>query len=363
MTSPIRRRTVLKAGLATGALVAAPWVARAAQPLKVGFVYPSPINDFGWSYRHEIGRQQLVEALGDRIETTFVANVAEGPDSERVIRRLARSGHKLIFTCSFGYMDPTIRVAERFPDVLFENNTGYKTADNVSAYNARFHEARTVFGVIAAHQSKTGIIGCIASFPIPEVVMSINALALSARKIRPDMKVRVIWVNKWYDPGLEADAAKTHIAQGADILTQITNSTAPTQVAEENGIHSFGQDNDMSAFGPTAHMTGVVNNWGPYYIRRVRDALEGSWQSRSSWDGFAEDVVQLAPYNQNLPPEVVEAAEGTRKAIMSGDLHPFAGPIVNRDGGEVIPEGTALEDKAIHSMNWFVSGVEGDLPS
>lgn len=358
----ISRRTILKTGLATGALAGFTNHAAASETLKVGFVYPSPINDFGWSYRHEIGRTELVELLGDKIETTYVENVPEGADAERVIERLARSGHKLIFTCSFGYMEPTLKVAKKFPDVMFENNTGYKTATNVSAYNARFHEARTVFGTIAARMTKSGKVGVIASFPIPEVLMSVNAFTLAAQKILPDIEVNVIWVNKWYDPGLEADAAKIHLSHGADILTQITNSTAPTQIAEENGIYSFGQDTDMSAFGPRAHLTGTVNNWGPYYKRRVIDALQGRWESHSSWDGIAEDVVLLAPYNPDLPAEVVAEAEEVRIAVADGSRHPFAGPIFDQAGQEIIGDGEFLDDGSIHSMNWFAKGVTGTLP-
>lgn len=363
MSQYLNRRTLLKTSLAAGAFACGTRFSFGAAPLKVGFVYPSPIGDFGWSYRHELGRQAVVEEFGDAVETTFVENVAEGADSERIIERLARSGHSLIFTCSFGYMNPTISVAKKFPKVKFENNTGYKTAENVSAYNARFHEGRTVFGTIAGNMTKTGVVGYIGSFPIPEVIMGINAFALSAQKVRPDIQVKVIWVNKWYDPGIEADAAKVLIDGGADFITQHTNSTSPCQVSQERGAYCFGQDSDMSQFAPDSHLTGIVNNWGPYYVRRVRDVLEGRWSSVSSWDGLAEDVVQLAPFNPNLPEDVRAAAEATKASIADGSLHPFTGPITNRDGVEILSAGKVLSDKEIHSMNWFVNGVVGNLPS
>ncbi|WP_169054244.1 BMP family ABC transporter substrate-binding protein [Nitratireductor sp. XY-223] len=363
MAINLERRTLLKSTLAAGALALGPRYAFGAKTLKVGFVYPSPIGDFGWSYRHEIGRQQVVEEFGDAVETTFIQNVAEGPDAERTIERLARSGHDLIFTGSFGYMNPTISVARKFPDVKFENNTGYKTAENVSAYNARFHEGRSVFGTIAGHMTESGVVGYIGSFPIPEVIMGINAFTLSAQKIRPDIQVKVVWVNKWFDPGLEADAAKALIDGGADIITQHTNSTSPCQVAEERGAYCFGQDSDMSQFAPERHLTGIVNNWGPYYVRRVRDVIENRWTSQSSWDGLAEGVVQLAPLNSNLPDDVRAAAEATKAAIIDGSLHPFEGPITSREGVEILPAGQTLSDEEIHKMNYFVKGITGELPS
>jgi simple sugar transport system substrate-binding protein len=359
----LNRRTLLTSALAAGAVTYGSRYSFGAEPLKVAFVYPSPIGDFGWSYRHEIGRRDVEKEFGNAVETTFIENVAEGQDSERIISRLARTGHKLIFTCSFGYMNPTIAVAKKFPDVMFENNTGYKTAENVSTYNARFHEGRSVFGTIAGNMSKTGVVGYVGSFPIPEVIMGINAFTLSAQKVRPDIRVKVVWVNKWFDPGLEADAAKILIDNGADFITQHTNSTAACQIAEERGVNCFGQDSDMTEFAPTRHLTGIVNNWSPYYIRRVRDVLEGRWQSRSTWDGLAEGVVQMAPFNPNIPADVVNAAEATQTAITSGDLHPFAGPIRNQSDQEVLRAGQVLADKDIHSMNWFVQGVEGELPS
>lgn len=361
MSMKIDRRTLITSALAAGSLAYSQRFAFGAEPLKVGFVYPSPIGDLGWSYRHDIGRQDVVNAFGDKVKTTFAENVPEGPDSERVISTLAGSGHRLIFTGSFGYMNPTIKAAKRFPGVKFENNTGYKTAKNVSTYNARFHQARTVFGTIAGHMTKTGIVGYIGSFPIPEVIMGINAFILAAQKIRPDIRVKVVWVNTWFDPGKEADAAKVLINQGADFITQHTNSTAPCKIAEQLGAYCFGQDSDMTKFAPTRHLTGIVNNWGPYYVRRVRDVMNGTWKSQSSWDGLAEGIVQMAPYNPAIPGPVLKAAKEVQSAIVAKKLHPFTGPIVDQNGAAKLAAGKILSDKEIHSMNWFAKGVEGKL--
>jgi len=363
MASHLNRRAMLKSGLAATALAASGRGAFASEPLKVGFVYPSPVGDNGWSFRHEMGRQDVIAEFGDQVETSYVESVPEGADATRVITQMAISGHKLIFTCSFGYMEPTLSVASKFPNVMFEHNTGFKTAPNVTAYNARFHEGRTVFGTIAAQMTKTGVVGYIASFPIPEVIMGINAFTLAAQKIRPDIQVRVVWVNTWFDPAKEADAAQALLDQGADFITQHTNSPAPCQRAEEVGANCFGQDADMTSFAPQAHLTGIVNNWGPYYVRRVRDVMNGTWSTQHSWDGIAEGVVKMAPYNAALPDDVLASAMATEEAIISGTLHPFEGPIVRADGTEVVADGATLSDHDIHGMNWFVKGVQGQLPS
>ncbi|WP_299984850.1 BMP family ABC transporter substrate-binding protein [uncultured Ruegeria sp.] len=335
----------------------------AEEKLKVGFVYPSPIGDNGWSHRHEVGRQDVIAHFGDQIETTFVESVPEGPDATRVITQLALTGHELIFTTSFGFMEPTLQVAEKFPNVHFENNTGFKTAPNVSVYNARFHEGRVVFGTIAGMMTETNTVGYVASFPIPEVIMGINAFTLAAQKVNPDVEVKVVWVNTWYNPALEADAAQVLLDQGADFITQHTNSPAPCQRAEEAGVFCFGQDADMSQFAQKAHLTGIVNNWGPYYIRRVQDVLDGTWETDHTWDGISGGLVMMAPYNDTLSDDVKAAATKVEQALKDGTLNPFAGPITNANGEMVIEEGEALTDKQVHEMNWFVQGVDGELPS
>ena len=353
------RRLLLGTAAAGAASFAMPRIGRAQKDhVRAAFVYVGPIGDHGWTYRHDVGRRDLEAALGDKVSTTFVENVAEGPDAERVIRQLAADGNDIIFTTSFGFMNPTVRVAQQFPDVLFEHCTGYQTAPNLAVYNARFHEGRAVIGTIAGHVSESGIVGYIGSFPIPEVVMGINAFQLAAREVNPDMEVRVIWVNSWYDPGREAEAASTLADQGADIISQHTDSPAALQVAEERGIHAFGQASDMSAFAPTAQLTAIVDNWSPHYIQRCQAVLDGTWETQNVWHGLADGEVEIAPYNESLPEDVVAAAEAIREGIIAGTLDPFAGPITDQAGELRVPEGEALTDEQLLSMDWYVEGVQ-----
>ena len=332
--------------------------ASAAEPLKIGFVYVGPVGDHGWTYAHDIARQSLEQEFGDKVETSYVENVAEGPDAERVIRQLAEAGHKLIFTTSFGYMNPTIKVAKRFPDVMFEHATGYQRSKNVATYNARFYQGRSVCGTIAGHMSKTGVSGYIASFPIPEVVMGINAFTIAARKINPDFQTRVLWVSTWYDPAKEADAAKALIDQGCDIISQHTDSPAALQACEQRGLYAFGQASDMSSFAPNAHLTAIIDNWGPYYAHRAQQVMDDTWESGETWWGMAEDLVQMSPYNPVIPADVQEAAETVRKGIIAGTWDPFAGPILDQSGAERVAVGAALVDSDLHPMDWYVEGVQ-----
>src|SRR6266480_3115640 len=257
--------------------------ASAAEKLKIGFIYLGPIGDLGWTYQHELARHAVVKEFGDKIETTYLENVPEGPDSERSIEQLARSGHKLIFTTSFGYMDATLKVAKKYPDVHFEHATGYKRDRNVATYSARWYEGRYIQGTIAARMSKAGVLGYIGSFPIPEVVSGINATMLGAQTVNPNIKVKYIWVNTWFDPGKEADAAKALLDQGADVIMQHTDSPAAMQIAAERGKLAFGQDSDMSKFGPKSQLTSIIDNWGPYYVERARLQLVGKWESGDVW--------------------------------------------------------------------------------
>jgi len=332
-----------------------------AADLKVGFVYVGPVGDFGWSYQHDQGRLAVEKEFGDKVETTYVESVPEGPDAERVIRQLAASGHGLIFTTSFGYMDPTLKIAKMFPNVKFEHATGYKRADNVSTYSARFYEGRYVIGTIAGMMTKTNKIGYIASVPIPEVVRGINAATLAARQVNPDITTQVIWVNSWYDPGKEADAAKALMSNGADIIMQHTDSPAALQAAENAGVLAFGQASDMIKFGPNAQMTAIIDDWSPYYIERVRAVLDDTWASQDSWKGLAAGEVVMAPYT-NIPADVQAAAEKAAADVASGAVHPFTGPIKDRDGAERIAAGATADDGMMAGMDWFVEGVEGDLP-
>lgn len=332
--------------------------ARAQEALKVGFVYVGPVGDYGWTHGHDVARKAVDAKFGDQVKTTFVENVAEGPDAERVIRQLATSGHGLVFTTSFGFMQPTAKVAKQFPKVKFEHATGYMTAPNLAVYNARFYEGRAVCGAIAGHVTKKGVVGYIGSFPIPEVVMGINAFTLAAQKIRPDIQVKVVWANSWYDPGKEGDAAKALIDQGADIICQHTDSPAPLQVAQERGVHGFGQASDMKTYAPEAQLTAILDVWSNYYVERVQAVIDGSWQSHSVWYGFKEGMVALADYGPAVTDEAKKDAEATREGIIAGTLHPFTGPIKNQKGEEAVAAGTTLPDDKLQAMDWYVQGVQ-----
>jgi basic membrane protein A and related proteins len=336
--------------------------ANAAEKLKVGFIYLGPVGDFGWTYQHDLARQALVKEFGDKIETTYLENVSEGPDAERSIEQLVRAGNKLIFTTSFGYMDPTLKVAKKYPNVHFEHATGFKRDKNMSIYNGRFYEGRYIQGVIAGKMSKSGVLGYIGSFPIPEVVMGINATILGAQTVNPNIKVKIIWANTWFDPGKEADAAKALIDQGADIIMQHTDSPAAMQVAAQRGIYAFGQDSDMIKFGPKTQLTAVINNWAPYYVRQVKAHLDGKWKPEDTWDGLKENMVVMAPYT-NMPDNVKKMAMDTEAAIVAGTLHPFKCPVVDQDGKTVeCKGGTHLDAGQILSMNFYVKGIDEKFP-
>jgi len=358
----MKTKLLVVAGAALLAVGAATLAAPAAEKLKVGFIYLGPVGDFGWTYQHEVGRQNLVKALGDKIDTTYLENVNEGPDSERSIEQLARTGHKLIFTTSFGYMDPTIKVAGKYPKTFFEHATGFKRAANVSTYSGRFYEGRYIQGQIAAKMSKKGVLGYIVSFPIPEVISGINATMLGAQSVNPNIKVKIIWVSTWFDPGKEADAAKALVDQGADVLMQHTDSPAAMQIAAQRGILAFGQDSDMIKFGPKSQLTAIIDNWAPYYIQRTKDVLDGTWKSTDTWGGLKSDLVVMAPYT-NMPDDVKKKAMDTEAAIKAGTLHPFKCPVVDQDGKTIeCKGGSHLDDGQILSMNFYVKGVDDKIP-
>jgi simple sugar transport system substrate-binding protein len=333
--------------------------ALAAEPLKVGYIYVGPIGDHGWSYRHDQGRLALAEKLSGKVTTSYVENVAEGPDAERVIRQLATTGHGLIFTTSFGFMNATERVARAFPNVKFEHATGYKTLPNLATYDARFYEGRAVIGTLAGHLSKARKIGYIGSFPIPEVVMGINAFTLALRAVQPEATVNVIWANSWYDPGKEADAAKAHLDQGADIIVQHTDSPAPLQVAEERGAMAFGQASDMRRFAPNAQLTAIVDDWNDYYVSRAQAVLDGTWKTHAVWMGLKDGTVFIAPYGPKVTPEAAAAADKIKADIIAGTHHPFTGPIKDRDGKDRVAAGATATDEELHKMDWYVGGVQG----
>lgn len=349
--------------LAASAAILVPAAAVAQdEPVEACFIYVGPVGDYGWSYQHDRGRQDLEAHFGDAVTTRFLESVSEGADAERAIERFARQGCDIIFTTSFGFMDATNTVAERFPEVKFEHATGYRRDHpNVSTYDSRFYEGRYILGQIAASVSETGTAGYIASFPIPEVVQGINSFMLGAQSVDPDFSLRIVWVNTWFDPGRESDAARALIDQGVDVLSQHTDSTAAMQVAQDRGIHAFGQASDMIEFGPDAQLTSIIDEWGPYYIERVQAVMDGTWEQSAVWDGLAEGHVVMADY-ANMPDDVAETARETEERIRSGEFHPFTGPITRQDGSEWLAEGDVATDEDLSSMNFYVEGIDDQLP-
>ncbi len=351
---------MIGAGAAISALPSLARQAQAADPLKVGFIYLGPVGDFGWTYQHDGARKEAVAKYGDAIKTTIVENVPEGPDSEKVIADLANSGHKLIFTTSFGYMNYTLNVAKRFPGVFFEHATGYKRAANVSTYNIRFYQARYVQGVIAGKLSKSGVAGYVGSIPVPEVVQGMNAFLLGMQSINPKATLKFIMVNSWYDPPKEADATKALIDQGCDIITQHTDSPAPLQAAASRGIKGFGQSTDMAKFADTTQLTASVDLWGPYYIKRIGDVLAGTWKSTDTWGGFDSGLLGMSPFT-NMPADVAALAASTEADIKSGKNKVFVGPLVDQAGASKLAAGAVMDDGALSGMQWLVQGIQGKL--
>ncbi|MFC5413724.1 BMP family ABC transporter substrate-binding protein [Dongia soli] len=360
----MERRTFNKLLGASLTTLAAPAIIRpalAADPLKVGFIYVGPVEDFGWTHQHDLARKDLEAELGDKIKTTYVESVKEGADAERVIAELANKGHGLIYTTSFGFMNPTLKVAKRFPKVKFEHATGYKRAENVATYNIRFYEGRYIQGVIAGKMSKSGIVGYIGSVPIPEVIMGMNGFILGMHSVNPKGRIKAVFINSWYDPGKEADAAKALIDQGADLMAQHTDSTAPLQVAEQRGIQGFGQATDMIKAAPKAQLTSSTDHWLPYYIERTKAVIDGTWKSQDTWGGLASGMLKMAPYT-NMPDDVAALAKQTEADIASGKIVIFKGPIKDQSGAVKVAEGSTLDDASIAGMNWLAEGVEGNLP-
>ena len=344
---------------------AAPPTAPPTAPLKVAFVYVSPIGEAGWTYQHEQGRLALQQALGKRVSTRVVEGVAEGADSERVMRDLAAQGHQLIFATSFGYLEPALRVAAEFPGVKFEHAGGYKTAPNLNTYNARYYEARFLAGLLAGKTSRSGVAGYVAGFPVPEVIQGINAFTLGMRQVNPQAQVKVLWLNTWFDPAREREAAQTLINQGADVLTNHSGSTAVAQTAEENfktkGVRLIAYQSDMSRFAPNAQLTAITHQWGGYYTQVAQAVLNGSWKPQPVWGGMRQGFVALAPFAASVPKDVVALVDAQRSALLAGRLKPFSAPLIDTDGKLRLATGS-LDDAAIASMNWFVQGVVGSLP-
>jgi len=326
------------------------------------FVYVSPIGDAGWTYQHDLGRKQMEKALAGKVTTKYVENVPEGADAERVIREMAQSGCKVIFTTSFGYMNYTEKVAKAFPKVIFMHATGYKSGPNMGTYNARFYEGRYLAGVVAGKMTKSNVLGYVAAFPIPEVLQGINAFTRGARSVNPKAEVRVIWVNSWFDPGKEREAANTLISQGADVVTHHTDSTAVVQTAEEKGKYAIGYHSDMAKYGPKAELTASTHDWGNYYTKTVTDAIGGTWKTSNTWGGMKEGMVKLAPMNAAIPADTKAQVAKLEADITAGKLHPFAGPVVDQDGKTRVPAGKDMTDEELGKMDYYVEGVASKLP-
>ena len=334
-------------------------------PLKVAFVYVSPIGEAGWTYQHEQGRLAMQKALGDQVVSTVVESVAEGADSERVMRDLAAQGNQLIFATSFGYLDPALRVAADFPAVRFEHAGGYKTAANLNTYNARYYEARYLAGLLAGKTSKSGIAGYVAGFPVPEVVQGINAFTIGLREANPNARLRVLWLNSWFDPAREREAAQTLINQGADVLTNHSGSPAVPQTAQANfrtkGVRVIAYQSDMRAFAPDAQLAAVTHHWGGYYTQVARAVIEGRWKAQPVWAGMKDGLVRLSAVSADVPAPVQVQVEARRKLIIEGRFKPFAAPLIDNEGRVRLAQG-ALDDTSIATMNWFVQGVVGSVP-
>jgi simple sugar transport system substrate-binding protein len=347
---------MLAAGLATAAA--------AQDKTKVGFVYVGPVGDGGWTYEHNKGRLAVEEHFGDAVETVFVESVAEGPDSERVMTQMALDGADLIFTTSFGYMDATNNVAAKFPDVKFEHATGYKRLHpNVSTYSARFYEGRAIQGHIAGKMTESNIIGYIASYPIPEVIRGINSAFIHAQKVNPDVEFKIVWAYTWFDPAKEADAAKVLIDQGADVILQHTDSTAPQAAAQEAGnVVTFGQASDMAQYAPFPRVSSIIDDWAPYYIDRVQAVMDGTWESMDTWDGIGPGMVGIGEISDAVPADVKAEALAMKASLADGSYHAFTGPLNKQDGAQFLAEGETADDGMLAGMNFYVEGIDAEIP-
>ncbi|MEO7244706.1 MAG: BMP family ABC transporter substrate-binding protein [Rubrivivax sp.] len=342
---------------------AAPAPAPQPEALKAAWVYVGPVGDAGWSYAHDQGRKAVEAEFGDKVKTSIVEKVPEGADAERVIRDLAAQGNKIIFATSFGFMEPMLKVAAEFPDVKFEHATGYKSADNMRIYDAKFFEDAYLAGVIAGKMTKSNTLGFVGSFPIPEVLRNINAYTLGARSVNPKVKTKVVWVNTWYDPAKESDAAQSLINGGADVLLQNTDSTAVLQTAEKNGKYAFGWDSDMSAVAPKAHLASCIANWGPYYVKAVKEVMDGSWKTgRTVW-GVKEGQNALIKISDTVPAETREQVEKLAAGMKDGSFAAYTGPVVDNTGKERLAKGTTADQDWLDKVDFYVKGVEGKVPS
>tara|TARA_R110002096_G_scaffold28480_10_gene86306 strand:+ start:200 stop:1288 length:1089 start_codon:yes stop_codon:yes gene_type:complete len=359
-----RRYLLATAALGLGLAFSGSAQAAGMDKVKACFVYVGPVGDGGWTYQHDQGRQAVVAAFGDKVETVFQESVPEGADAERVLTQMALQGCNIIFTTSFGYMDATNAVAAKFPNVKFEHATGYRRdTPNVSTYGARFYEGRAVIGTIAGRMTKSNKIGYIASFPIPEVIRGINATFIHAKKVNPDVSLSVVWAYTWFDPAKEADAAKALIEQGVDVIVQHTDSTAPlAEAAKTPGTIGFGQASDMAGYKPSPRVSSIIDNWGPYYVKRIGALLDGSYEQVDAWEGIGGGEVLIGDITEAVPADVKAEAEALRDAIGAGTYHPFTGPLNKQDGTPWLAEGETAPDGDLLGMNFYVEGMTGDIP-
>ena len=333
----------------------------AADPVKVGFIYVGPIGDHGWTYRHDIGRQQVEEAFGDKVETSYIESVQYGPEAENVIRQMAED-HDIIFATSFGYMETMLKVAKDYPNVKFEHATGYKQSDNMASYGLRLYQARHVQGIIAGMMTKTNKICYVGAYPIPEVIREINTYYLGAKKMNRDVDIDIVWVNTWYDPGKEANAAEVMMAQGCDMVAQHTDSPAPLQAAQKQGKLGFGQASDQIKFAPKAQLTATIDNWGPYYIKKVGQVIDGTWETGDYFGHMNEGAVQMAPFT-NMPASVAKKAQEIKDMIEHGHYFAFTGPIKDNTGKLQLKDGEIASDAHLNSMMYYVEGIDAKVPN
>jgi basic membrane protein A and related proteins len=381
MTQNLTRRALLAVSLAAAVVVtacnkapepkpaapaaaptaAAPAPAPKAEPLKIGFIYVGPVGDAGWTFAHDNGRKAVEAEFGDKVKTQFVETVKEGPDAERVIRELVSQGNKMVFATSFGYGDFMAKVAGTTADVRFEHATGFKTSDNLRVYDSRTYEGAYLAGVIAGKMTKTNVLGVVGSIQIPEVIRNINSFTLGAQSVNPKVTTKVVWVGDWFNPPKETEAATSLINQKADVLFQNTDSTAVLQTAEKMGKLAFGWDSDMSKFGPGAHLASAVINWGPYYKRAVKEALDGSWKTGSTWWGIKEGAIDLVSVSDKIPEETRKLVAERKEGLKNGSFSIWKGPIVDQNGKEVLAKDAVADDKFLGGINYYIKGVEGKL--
>ena len=347
---------------AAAAPAAAPAPAAAAAPLNIAFAYVGPVGDGGWTFAHDNGRKALEKEFGDKIKTTFVESVPESADAERVFRDMVGQGNKLIFGTTFGYMEPMLKVAADHPDVKFEHATGYKTAENMRTYDSRTYEGAYMAGIIAGAMTKSNKLGVVGSVPIPEVLRNINSFTMGAQSVNPKITTNVVWVNEWFSPPKETEAATALINGGADVLFQNTDSPAVLKTAQERGMRAFGWDSDMTAYGPKAHLGSAIINWAPYYIKATQDALDGKWATGSSWWGVKEGAIDMVSVAEDVPADIKAKVDEVRSGLKAGSYNIWKGPIVGQDGKELVAAGAVADDKFLSGVNFYIKGVEGKVP-